>query len=34
MKKILSLVLCGVMCCTLLTGCGDEEKQIKNTAVQ
>lgn len=29
MKKILSLVLCGVMCCTLLTGCGDEEKTNK-----
>ena len=26
MKKILSFVLCGVMCCTFLTGCGDEEK--------
>ena len=25
MKKILSLILCGVMCCTLLTGCGNEE---------
>ena len=25
MKKILSLILCGFMCCTLLTGCGNEE---------
>lgn len=24
MKKILGFILCGVMCCTLLTGCGNE----------
>ena len=25
MKKNLGFILCGVMCCTLLTGCGNEE---------
>ena len=25
MKKILSFILCGVMCCVFLTGCGNEE---------
>ena len=27
MKKILSLILCGFMCCTLLTGCGNENNE-------
>lgn len=32
MKKIISLVLCGFMCCILLTGCGDknEEKTVSD----
>ena len=30
MKKILSLILCGFMCCTLLTGCGGKENNESN----
>lgn len=32
MKKILSLVLCGVMCCTLLTGCGNDHLSKDNSS--